>query len=321
MLLSVMFTLLACEPNVDCGVAMMSQLAGSSSETDFTLNTESTRTTGYLFRLQNNGVDKVTVQNDGTFYAPYVSSPYLFGSYLIARGSGGVDLQSNRYSSDTSSDFYFHANSSRAGAMLEGVAGSTFGIWQILADGSFHGGRQNGTGAFVESSGVADSMANRTPALTCQPGGTGNCFLTLTGHLANNGFHGTVTIVNETDRDAGTGLMLQIGSKEHRSDAPAMDHGHYTTLALSDPGDLVLYGGTVNPYFSAAPPACSSGGPNPLGGVPTSGAVAWSGSASELQVCRDGEWATLARSSSVESLSAQIVALQARVTALEALLP
>lgn len=263
-------------------------LAGTTSEVG----------SGYLLDVRNGPIVRMTLDPAGQLAARYVGASVAFmGNAYWAVSSGGFAFTSARAYSDTSADFMLVTADNRAGPMLEGRAGGYPGtpVWSANADGSLTAGRSGGAGAFIESSGVGDPLGNGgPPAMTCRYGSGGNCYLLLAGREANNGFHGVVTIANNEYRDAGTGLMLQVVSREGRSEAPSAEHGHKTTTTVSDRGDLKLWGGTVAPYFSGSLPDCVSGPDDGRSG-PHSGAVAWSQTAGALFVCDPyGEWRQLA---------------------------
>jgi hypothetical protein len=250
---------------------------------------------GYLLDVRNGPVSRMTLDPDGQLTTRYLRVDLAYqGGTFWAINTGGFAFTSARHAGDGSADFSIITADARAGAMLEGRAGGYPGnvVWSLGSDGAVRAGRQGGEGAFVDVSGVGDPLGNGgPPALACRYGSGGGCYLLLAGRMANNSMHGVLTVANFEHRDAGTGLMMQVVSREGRADSVNADgNGQRTVTTISDRGDLKLWGGTVSPYFSGEPPPCSAAADDGRSG-PHAGAIAWSGAAGALVVCDGyGHW-------------------------------
>ncbi len=287
------------DPPDGVGVTLLSRLFPTNGDADLEVDTTNTRTHGYLLKLSNNGVTKGSVSAEGSAVFPWVTATEaLMARTFYSVGAAGFYFGSGRSAGDTSADLMLVTADGRAGPMAEGRAGGYPGTvaWRLNSDGSIGAGRQGGEGAFVDYSGVADPQGNAgPPSLTCHPGSNPNCYLFNACKMSNNGFHGCQTIGNIAYRDAGTGLMFQVVSREARYGAPNADgQGQDTVTTISDLGDLKLWGGTVNPYVAGDLPACSNASDDGRSG-PHTGAIAWSVSHGALMVCDNyGEWRQLA---------------------------
>lgn len=257
-----------------------------------------TISSGYLLTVYNGPTAKLTLDNAGQLSANYLgASVAVLASSFWAINSAGFYFASARGSGDGSADLMLVTEDDRAGPMVEGRAGGYPGVvtWRLNSDGSIKAGRQGARGTFVDSSGVGDPQGNSGPAaLNCEYGSGANCVLLLAAQVANNSFHGAVTIANFEYRDAGVGLMFQVVSRGGRSEAPYAEGGGQRTIyTINDRGDQKLWGGTINPYFASELPTCWDGADDGRSG-PHPGAIAFNAANNALVVCDDyGHWRTL----------------------------
>lgn len=164
---------------------------------------------------------------------PYVS--YLpYASISVLRGwlAGGVSIVTSRAAGDVNADLDIWHSGRTAGQAWRASNGSLV-VGQLEWNGTLWAGGQSNPRAFVSMGG----------AYTCQPG-SGGCYTTIYGGMANKGFHGAVVLGNQEgnpDRDGGLSLQV-LGRGKTNSYAG-------TVLAQDVYGNLQTYGGLHGNYL------------------------------------------------------------------------
>lgn len=221
----------------------------------------------------------------GVLQASSVQSTELQGQYAICPGYiapaySGFYMRSNRGADDQGPDFTLYNEADRkAQRMLQirtlGSSGpEVFAVW---GDGTVSAGRQGGRAAFLQASGISGF-----PAVSCEPyTNPGGCYTHIQGQLKNESFHGAVTLSNGAEpRDAG--LAFQVLSRG-RQDSYAN-----TVLSQTVYGDVTLWGGSLQPYFTLLPPCVA--GTSTLDGQAGEGSIAWWTVTHCLYVCDSEAW-------------------------------
>jgi hypothetical protein len=240
-------------------------------------------------------------------------------AYLVEplSSAGGVAMQSHRSASDQSADYTLQckpgvARDEDTPALEYSCNGITW--FRVTNSGSVWAGSNRTpetSAAFLSSAEVA---------VACAPG-TGGCETVINGGMLNESFHGAVTLGNAAGialRDGG--LALQVFGTGGRSSP-----GH-TVLAQDVVGNLETYDGLHGSYVQDFP-SCDreAGFNNDVGRFRTLGMSGYDVNNASLKVCTstsawaDGGWETVCTDKNAAcSVNGRLVAIEARLTALEA---